>query len=171
MSAMKAMTKANIEAAFAGESQAHMKYTVYAEKAEREGFKFIARLFRAIAYAERVHASNHLRVLGKVSDTSSNLKDAAEGESFEVNEMYPAYGAVAELQKETAAMKSINYALEAEKIHERMYTDAKEQADRKQDIGDQPVRVCPVCGHTIIGDAPDHCPVCGLAKEKYITFS
>jgi len=167
---MKHSTKANLEAAFAGESQAHMKYSAFAEKAEREGYKEVARLFKAIAYAEKVHAVNHLRALGKINTTSENLQEAIGGENFEVNEMYPAFDAVAKMQGEKAAERSIHYAIEAEKIHEVMYGDAKKSVEDKKDIPEAHVYVCPVCGHTIIGDAPDECPVCGLKKEKYIEF-
>ncbi len=167
---MKAMSKSNIEAAFAGESQAHMKYTVYAEKAEREGFPQIAKLFRAIAFAERVHAGNHLRVLEKVNATAANLADAAAGENYEVQEMYPAFESVASLQGEKSALKSIRYAVEAEKIHEEMYNQAREMVLKGKDISMANVFVCPVCGHTVIGEAPDKCPVCGLAKAKFEKF-
>jgi rubrerythrin len=167
---MRSMTKANIEAAFAGESQAHMKYTVYAEKAEREGFPQVAKLFRAIAYAERVHATNHLRVLEKVSATAANLEDAAAGENYEVLEMYPAFEAVAQVQGEKNALRSIQYAVAAEKIHEVMYNQARESVTQGKDISATAVYVCPVCGHTVFGEAPDKCPVCGLAKAKYEKF-
>ncbi len=167
---MKQSTKANLEAAFAGESQAHMKYSAFAEKAEKEGFKEVARLFKAIAHAEKVHATNHLRALGKINSTVENLQEAINGENFEVNEMYPAFDAVAKLQGEKAAERSIHYAIEAEKIHEVMYTDAKKSVEKKKDIPEANVYVCPVCGHTIIGGAPDECPVCGCKKEKYIKF-
>ncbi len=167
---MRPSTKANLEAAFAGESQAHMKYSAFAEKAEREGFKEVARLFKAIAYAEKVHATNHLRALGKINSTSENLQEAMGGENYEVNEMYPAFDAVAKLQGEKAAERSIHYAVEAEKIHEVMYADAKKNVDDKKDIPEAKVYICPVCGHTIIGGAPDECPVCGCKKEKYIEF-
>ncbi|MDP4114726.1 MAG: rubrerythrin family protein [Bacteroidota bacterium] len=167
---MKKMTKANLEAAFAGESQAYMKYSIFAEKAEREGFPETARLFRAIAYAEKVHATNHFRVLGGINSTEENLTAAAGGENYEVEEMYPAFDAVANLQEEKAAAKSIHYAVEAEKIHEGMYNSAKASVSEKKDIPEAKVHVCPVCGHTIIGDAPDECPVCGLKKDKYKEF-
>lgn len=167
---MKQMTKANLEAAFAGESQAHMKYTLYAEKAEKEGLLQTAKLFRAIAYAERVHAANHLRALEKINNTASNLDDAAAGENYEVTEMYPAFDAVAKLQDEKTAIKSFLYAIEAEIIHEAMYRNAKEIVVQGKDIQESVIYVCPVCGHTIIGVPPDKCPVCGLAKEKYIKF-
>ncbi len=168
---MKLMTKANLEAAFAGESQAHMKYSIFAEKAEREGFPEVAKLFKAIAYAEKVHATNHFRVLGGINDTSANLEAAAGGENYEVEEMYPAFDVVAKLQDEKAAEKSILYAIEAEKIHEVMYKNAKQNIDAKKDIAKANVYVCPVCGHTHIGEeAPDECPVCKVKKDKYVKF-
>lgn len=167
---MKEMTKQNLYAAFAGESQAHMKYSIFADKAEREGYPEIARLFRAIAYAEKVHATNHLRVLGGIKDTIANLEGAKAGENFEVDEMYPAYDAVANIQGEKEAEKSIHYAIEAEKIHEVMYADAKKSAEAKKDIPTANVYVCPICGHTVIGELHDDCPICKAKKEKYIKF-
>ncbi|MHC1738952.1 MAG: rubrerythrin family protein [Ignavibacteriaceae bacterium] len=168
---MRDMTKLNLEAAFSGESQAHMKYSIFAEKAEREGYPEVARLFSAIAYAEKVHATNHLRALGKINDTLENLKTAAGGENYEVEEMYPAFDAVAKLQNEKGAEKSFYYAIEAEKIHEVMYNDAQKAVAEKKDIPKQYVYVCPVCGHTHIGpEAPDKCPICFVSKDKYIKF-
>jgi rubrerythrin len=167
---MKAMTKANLEAAFAGESQAHMKYMLFSEKAEREGLKEVARLFKAIAYAEKVHASNHLRALRGVGNTAANLEAARMGEHYEVTEMYPSFDVVAKQQAEKKAVQSINYALEAEKIHEVMYDDAKSSVEAGKDIEPLPIYVCPVCGHTVIGEPPDECPVCDVAKDKYIRF-
>jgi rubrerythrin len=122
---MKAMTKENLKAALAGESQAHIKYLAFSAKAEREGKPNIARLFHAIAYAEQVHAVNHFRELGGIGDTVANLQSAIEGEDFEVDEMYAAYLEVAEAQGERGAKRSMTYALEAEKIHSKMYGDAK----------------------------------------------
>jgi len=167
---MKQSTAANLKEAFAGESQAFMKYSIFADKAERDGFPEVARLFRATAFAERVHATNHLRALGGINDTAANLEQAIGGEHYEVTEMYPAFNAVAELQGEKSAIRSIHYALEAEKIHEVLYGDAKMAVSEDTDIASAPVHVCPVCGHTIIGEAPDKCPVCGLLHDKYIEF-
>ena len=163
---MREMTQANLETAFAGESQAYMKYAIFADKAEEEGYPEVARLFRAISFAERVHATNHLRELGGIGDTAANLEVAIGGENYENTEMYPAFNAVAKLQKERGAMLSIHYALEAEKIHEAMYGEAKNMVTAGSDIQSAPVFVCPVCGHTVIGEAPDKCPVCGALKEK-----
>ncbi len=167
---MRKMTQANLEAAFAGESQAHMKYAIFADKAEKEGYPEVARLFRAISFAELVHATNHLRELGSIGDTVANLEAAIRGENYENTEMYPAFNAVAKLQEEKGAMRSIHYALEAEKIHEAMYGEAKQTAAAGSDIQPAPVFVCPLCGHTVIGEAPDKCPVCGALKEKYRQF-
>ena len=167
---MHAMTQANLEAAFAGESQAHMKYMIFAEQAEKEGYPEVARLFRAISYAEQVHATNHFRKLGNVGDTVANLKEAMGGENFEVNEMYPAYDAVAKLQGEKGAVLSIHYALEAEKIHEAMYNEARQLVQTGQDREATVVHICEVCGHTVIGDAPDKCPVCSAKKERFRAF-
>jgi len=164
------MTQANLEAAFAGESQAHMKYAIFADKAEEEGYPEEARLFRAISFAESVHATNHLLQLGGVGDTVANLGTAMAGENYENTEMYPAFNAVAKLQEEKGALLSIHYALEAEKIHEAMYGEAKQTVATGSDIQSAPVFVCPVCGYTVIGEPPDKCPVSKTPKEKFHQF-
>ena len=107
---MKKMTDKNIGDAFAGESKAHMKYLIFARKAEEENKPNIARLFRAVSFAEQVHATGHFKVLGNLGDTVENLQSAVDGENFEVEEMYPAYLAVAELQAETSARRSADWA-------------------------------------------------------------
>jgi rubrerythrin len=167
---MRDMTKANLEAAFAGESQAHMKYKIFADKAEQEGYPEVASLFRAISYAEQVHATNHFQQLQGIGDTGSNLGAAIGGENYENTEMYPAFNAVAKLQGEKGAMLSIHYALEAEKIHEAMYGEAKALVENGQDRQAQPVYICPICGYTVIGDPPDKCPVSQTSKDKFVKF-
>jgi len=167
---MHEMTKQNLHNAFGGESQAHMKYNIYADKAEKEGRPNVARLFRAIAYAERVHATGHLKALGAIGDTLANLETAIAGETFECTEMYPVYHEDAKFQGEKAAERSTLYALEAEKIHAEMYTAAKSAAAAGKDIELKDVYICPVCGHTIEGEAPDVCPICGVKKEMYKKF-
>jgi rubrerythrin len=164
------MTKDNLKAAFAGESQAHMKYLVFADTAEEEGYKNIARLLQAIAYAERVHATNHLNALNGFNMTRDNLVAAIEGENFEVDEMYPAYKAVAALQDEQKAVRSMHYALEAEMIHAAFYEEAKEAVVSGKDMEVGDIHICPVCGHTVTGKAPDRCPVCGVQGEKFKKF-
>lgn len=167
---MHPMTKENLKAAFSGESQAHMKYLIFAEKAEQEGFRNIAKLFSAIAYAERVHASNHMDALNGGNLTADNLEAAIGGETFEVDEMYPAYKAVAEMQDEKKAAKYMHYALEAEKIHAALYEEAREAARAGRDIEHAEFSICPVCGHTVVGEAPERCPICGVKGERFSKF-
>lgn len=167
---MKKMTEENLWNAFAGESQAHMKYMAFAEKAEKENFPNVARLFKANSFAEKIHATNHFRTLSGIGKTIENLKAAVEGELFEVEEMYPAYIRVAEEQKEKAAENSTKWALEAEKVHAGLYKKAMESVQNGQDVDDMPIHVCQVCGFTVEGDAPDTCPVCGSPKDKFTRF-
>lgn len=167
---MRKMTTENLNNAYAGESMANMRYLIYADVAEKEQKPNIARLFRAIAFAEQVHAANHYRELGMRSRTSDNLQVAIDGETFEIEEMYPVYKKVAELQQEKGAVCSTHYAWEAEKIHAAMYTDAKTKADAGSDIEIGDIHICPVCGHTGEDEAPDCCPVCGAKKEKFKLF-
>jgi rubrerythrin len=164
------MTKEFLQAAFAGESQAHMKYLIFSQEAEKKGMPQLGRLFRAIAYAEQVHATNHFRELGKIGDPASNVQSCIEGENFEVTEMYPAYLATAELQGEKGAARSTYYALEAEKIHETMYARAKAVVSGGKDLALGPMLICPVCGYTVEGEALASCPVCGVKRESFKTF-
>ncbi len=167
---MREMTRKSLHDAFAGESMAHMKYLIFSEIAEKEGFPNIARLFRAIAYAEFVHARNHARELGLIGNTVENLKTGIDGETFEVEEMYPAYNAIATLQEEKGAKRAINFALEAEKIHAELYEEARKLAQEKRDMEFDNVYICPVCGYTEVGDVPDKCPICGYPGEKFVKF-
>ena len=167
---MKEMTKRFLGDAFAGESQAHMRYLIFSEKAEKEGFTNVARLFKAIAYAEFVHAKNHLMELGGVAETLKNLETAVAGETFEVEEMYPAYHEVAKLQGEAGAQRTTKYALEAEKTHAQLYSKAKEAVSKNQDVDVGPIYICPKCGFTAVDEAPDKCPVCGCPSERFVKF-
>jgi len=164
------MTEENLKAAFAGESQAHMRYLIFADQADKEGKPNLARMFRAIAYAEQVHATNHYRELLMIKESPGNLQTCIDGETFEVEEMYPAYNKVAELQGEQGATRSTHYALEAEKIHAKMYKEAKAEADKGRDVEIGKVYICPICGYTVEGDAPDKCPVCGAPREMFKEF-
>lgn len=167
---MKKMSEKSLQEAFAGESMAHMKYLIFSEEAEKKGYKNLARLFKAISYAEFVHARNHAKEIGIVGDTVENIKAAIEGETFEVEEMYPAYNAIAELQGEEGAKKSIHYAIEAEKIHAEMYRKAEEMAKQGKDVEIKEIYICPVCGYTHEGEPPANCPVCGAPKETFVKF-
>lgn len=167
---MKEKTEENLKNAFAGESQAHMKYLAFADKAEKENFSNVARLFRANSFAEQVHATNHLRTLSGIKKTPENLQEAIEGETFEVEEMYPAFIKVAEEEQEKGAETVTKWALEAEKVHAVLYQKAKEAVAKGQDIEFNPVHVCQVCGFTAEGEAPDICPLCGALKDKFKRF-
>lgn len=180
---VREMTESNLRSSYAGESQANMRYNIYAERAERNGFKNVARLFRAIAYAESIHASNHYRNImtkgGANSDsaaifgtrtTSEDLQAGIDGETFEVNEMYPAYRAVAVSQSEKAAEITFTWALEAEKMHAGLYMKAKQAIDSGKDPDLGPIQVCILCGYTVEGPIPDKCPVCNAKKEQFKTF-
>jgi rubrerythrin len=167
---LNAMTKESLAAAFAGESQAAERYLVWADQAEEEGFPNVAKLFRAISFAETRHARNHLRVMGGIGSTADNLAAAFGGESFEVDEMYPAYHEIAKLQGNHQAVRSINYALKSEVDHKGQYTTAREAVLAGNDVPETQVNVCLICGHTVVGDAPDKCPYCAASKEYYRTF-
>ena len=168
---MKKMTEKSLVEAFAGESMAHMKYLAFSEIAENEGYPNVAKLFKAISYAEQVHATNHARNLGYLGKTEENLQAGIDGEEFEVEEMYPAYDAIAKLQDEKGAQRSIHYAVEAEKIHAAYYQEAKEKVKQGRDFDLTAVYICPVCGYTQVdGELPDKCPVCGVANSKFKKF-
>ncbi len=167
---MKKMTEANLKDAFAGESQANTKYNIFAEKAKSEGYPNVARLFAAAAFSEQVHASNHNRILYGTKSTSENLQEGITGESFEIDEMYPAYKAVAVAQGEKRAETSIDWALAAEKVHVCLYQKAKQAVDDKKDADFGAITVCAVCGYTVDGEAPEKCPICGALKERFKAF-
>lgn len=167
---MRKMTEENIKEAFAGESQAHIKYLAFAKKAEREGKPNVARLFQAAAFAEQVHADEHLRVLSGVASTEANLRTARAGEEFEAEEMYPAYMAVAQLQCEEKAQQSIHHAIEAEKLHRQLYDDAIAAVEAGDDFTGEQLVVCSMCGYTATGEAPERCPVCTAPKKYFSAF-
>lgn len=167
---MKKMTERFLNDAFAGESMAHMKYLIFSELAEKEGFPNISRLFKAISYAEQVHATNHLRNLGHIGKTTENLQTGIDGETFEIEEMYPVYNNTAKLQEEKGAELSTHYALEAEKIHAELYKMAKKSAQENKDIDIKEIYICPVCGFTHISEPLDKCPVCGVSKDSFKKF-
>jgi rubrerythrin len=155
----------NLKDAFAGESQANRKYLAYAKKAEQEGHKQAAKLFRAAAAAETIHAHNHLRELGVVKSTKDNLMDAINGESYEFQKMYPQMIADAKAEGFDGALKSFNYANEVEKIHAALYKKALANLGKGMDTD---YYVCSVCGYTAEGGAPDICPVCGSTKKAFM---
>jgi rubrerythrin len=164
-------TDDNLKAAFAGESQANRKYLAFARQAEKDGFPQVARLFRAVAAAETVHAHAHLRALGGIRSTAENLEEAIAGEHYEFTEMYPEFIRIAEEEENTRAKRGMSLANEVEKVHHGLYESALTAVKEGQDLAEQPVYVCAVCGHTVIGEAPDVCPICGAPHGKYDEIS
>lgn len=160
-------TDENLKAAFAGESQANRKYIAFARKAEEDGFPNTARLFRAIAEAETVHALNHLRLMDIIKSTKENLQAALNGEIYEFTEMYPSFIKTATEEGVSAAGTTFSYANQVEKIHGKLYEKAIESIDQKKDIEAKEFFVCQVCGYTAEGEAPNVCPVCGAPKERF----
>ena len=165
------MTKTldDLKAAFAGESQANRKYTAFAKKADDEGYPQLARLFRAVAHAETVHALNHFRAMGEVKATSDNVKTAIAGENYEVITMYPAFIGDAEAEGEKKALNSFRWAFEVEEVHEVLYRKALEALGQPVEAFDY--YVCPVCGYTHERGAPDKCPVCGTPGTRFERMS
>ncbi|MCL4535583.1 MAG: rubrerythrin family protein [Bacteroidetes bacterium] len=166
---MHKMTEDNEKAAFAGESQAHMRYLIFAAAADRQ-FPNVARLFRAISFAEQAHATNHLRALSGAGSTADNLDAAIAGETWEVDEMYPSYRAVADLQQDKAALRAIDWALAAEKVHATLYKQARESVGAGKDVELGQVHICSACGYTGVGEVPDKCPLCGATKDHFQVF-
>jgi rubrerythrin len=161
-------TKENLQEAFAGESQANRKYLFFADKAEMEGRKQIARLFRAAAASETAHARNHLNVLKGINTTEENLVDAFEGEKYEAEKMYPRFIKEAEEANDNDAIRTFKWAIAAEKIHEREYEKALKAIKEKKDLEPTNYHVCECCGYTIVGDEiPNVCPVCNAPKEMF----
>ena len=160
-------SKENLEAAFAGESQANRRYLAFAKKADADGYLQVAKLFRAAAEAETIHAHAHLKVLGGVGDTAGNLEAAVEGEGYEFREMYPKFLAEAEAEGDDAAARSFRFALAVEEVHHGLYEKALEAVKGGGDLPGMPIYVCPVCGNTFEGETPDKCPVCNVPKEKF----
>jgi rubrerythrin len=157
-------TGKNLADAFAGESQANRKYLAFAQQAEEEGYKQIAKLFRAAAEAETVHAHSHLRTMNGVGKTVDNLKTAVAGETHEFKKMYPEFIEAAKQEAEKAAECSFSYANAVEKIHAGLYQKALDNLGKNEDVD---YYVCSVCGMTVEKEAPDKCSVCGAPKKAF----
>ncbi len=181
---MKQMTQANLRSAFGGESQARNRYNIWGKCAKKEGFPNVSRLFDATADAERVHAELHFNALKDVSGdfdvtsragfgigtTSENLQGAINGEVFEYTEMYPSYIMIAEEQEEKAAVKAMKFAVEAEKVHAKMFGKAKDAVDAGKDLEvEDAIYLCPVCGFVALS-AEGKCPICGTDSSKFIKY-
>ena len=150
--------------AFAGESQANRKYLAFAEKAAKEGYPQVAKLFRAAGAAETVHAHAHLRALGEIGSTAANLKVAVAGETHEFKQMYPEMIKDAKEEGNKTAERSFVYANEVEQVHAKLYQNALDNLDSLEEVD---YHVCSVCGMTVENEAPDNCPVCGAPASAF----
>ncbi len=158
-------TQENLATAFAGESQANRKYLAFARQAEKEGLPQIAKLFRAAAEAETIHALAHLANMGGVGTTLQNLEAAVAGETYEFTEMYPPM--VEQAKKEAHRGKTmLGFANQAERVHAKLFQEALAAMKSGKDLSQMDVYLCPVCGDIEFGVAPDKCPICGSAKYQ-----
>ncbi len=160
-------TEENLKEAFAGESQANRKYASFAEQADSEGFKNVARLYRAASEAESIHARRLLRVLGAIGPTTDNLKKSVEGETHEFTGMYPAFIKGAEGEKKSEAITAFTYAMKAEEVHAGLYKRALDAVQGKRDLVVGKVSVCTICGNIVFGEPPEKCPICSAFKKKF----
>ena len=159
-----AETKKNLMDAFAGESQANRKYLAYADKAAKEGFPQVAKLFRAAAHAETIHAHAHLRLAGKVNDTLANLEDAIAGETYEFTKMYPEMIKDAEAEGNKAAASYMKWVNEVEEVHANLY---KKALAAKGKMEETDYYICTVCGYTHEGPHDGPCPVCNAPAKAF----
>jgi rubrerythrin len=161
-------TTGNLKAAFAGESQANRRYLAFARKADAEGLMQVAKLFRAAAEAETVHALNHLRILGEIGMTVSNLDEAISGETFEYTKMYPEFLDAARKERNKQAEWSFNVANQVEEIHAGLFQTALAALKGSGDVTEVDYYVCNVCGNTVETTPPDRCPICGAPRAQFI---
>lgn len=163
---MSTKSEQNLATAFSGESQANRKYLAFAKQADKEGYLQAARLFRAAAEAETVHAHSHLRALNGIKSTKENLQEAIAGETHEFTSMYPAMIAAAETEGASQALRSFRFANEVEKVHAALYGKALAELAVKGELF--AYFVCPVCGHTVEKEAPESCVVCGVKGSLFV---
>ncbi len=159
-------TTENLAVAFAGESQANRKYLAFARQAEKEGLPQIARLFRAAAEAETIHALGHLANMGGIGTTLQNLEAAVKGETYEYTEMYPPMVDQAK-QEGHKARTLLDFASRAEKVHAGLFAQALAAMKAGKDLSQMDVYLCPVCGDVEFGVPPDKCPICGAPAAKF----
>jgi rubrerythrin len=156
-----------LKAAFAGESQANRKYLAFAKKADTEGHPQVARLFRAAAEAETVHAHNHLRIDGGIGSTVENLVEAISGETHEFTEMYPEYLEIARKEGKGQALWSFDVANQVEEIHAGYFEAALKAMESGAKLAEVVYYVCQVCGNTVEAEAPEKCPICNAPKAQF----
>jgi rubrerythrin len=164
---MEYKTEKNLQEAFAGESQANRRYLFFAEKADKEGYSQIARLFRAAADAETVHARNHFNAMDALGTTKENVMAGSVGEHYEFTRMYPIFIDLAEQEQNQRAERTFIYANEVEQIHYRHFEEMLKALNEGRQLKDEPYFVCQVCGNTVAGEAPEKCPVCGAPAKAF----
>ncbi len=164
---MEYKTEKNLQEAFAGESQANRRYLFFAEKADKEGYPQVARLFRAAAEAETVHAKNHFNAMDAVGTTKENVMAGSVGEHLEFTRMYPLFIGQAELEENERAQRSFEYANEVEQIHYRYFEETLKALNENKQLKDESYFVCQVCGNTVVGEAPEKCPICSSASKAF----
>ena len=160
-------TITNLKDAFAGESQANRRYLAFAHEAEDEGLPQVAKLFRAAAEAETVHALNHLRITGEIKSTAENLDTAIAGETFEYKKMYPEFIGIAKQEGDQKAAWSFDLANRVEQVHAKLFSKAAEMLKNKKELGKTDYFVCGVCGNTVEGVPPEKCPICNSPKTRF----
>jgi rubrerythrin len=165
---MSDQTTKNLKEAFAGESQANRMYLAFARTADEEGFTNLARLFRAVAESETIHALNHFKCLNGLKSSIENVEAAFKGETDEFTAMYPMFIDQAKRDANNDAFKSFYWAQEAERVHAEFYQKAMEALQQEKDVQLGDIYVCEVCGNTVEGDPPEKCPVCGEGRDKYL---
>ena len=163
----KYKTDDNLLEAFGGESKANRRYLFFAEKAEKEGYPGVAKLFRAAAESETVHARNHLNALDAIGSTKDNLMAASIGEHQEFSVMYPVFIELAKEERNDRADRSFALANAVEKIHHGYFEAALADVKAGKQPAEQTYYVCQICGNTVAEDAPDKCPICGAPKERF----
>ncbi|KKP92427.1 MAG: Rubrerythrin [Candidatus Moranbacteria bacterium GW2011_GWE1_36_7] len=160
-------TQNDLKAAFAGESQANRKYLAFAKAAEKEGKNNLARLFRAVAEGETIHALKHLANLGEIKNSVENVKSAIAGETYEIETMYPEFIADAQVEGEKVSEKGFTWANEVEKTHQKEFVSALNEIEAGKDLVEKKYFVCQVCGQLELGEAPENCSICGAPKTSF----
>ena len=164
---MEIRTEENLQKAFSGECKANHRYLLFAEKADEEGFPQIARLFRAAAAAEEVHARNHFNAMGGIGSTKENLMAASMGEHSEFTGMYPTFIDDAERERNGMGLRTFQYANEVEKVHYKYFEETLAAVKDGQQVADKTYFVCQVCGNTVTGEPPEKCPICGAPRTRF----
>lgn len=160
-------TKSALHMAYTGEAKAALRLKVYAEKADKEGYAQMAKLFRVIAFSEEIHGSRALKVLREVKSTEENLAASFESETHVAEVAYDEFIKQAETEGNKAAVLHFSQSRDVEEIHAKLY---KEAMNHFMEEREAVYYVCKVCGYVADGVLPDECPVCSAKKEQFVSF-